>query len=81
MAAYIEISKPIEEYTAADILALAAQVKRRKLSPTEKVIFLDGDKGVLTTRIQLRNFKRTIIPPVERPVKKTPMRGARKGKH
>lgn len=83
MAAFAKVEGTEDgSFTAADILALAAEIKRRKVSRTAKVqvlMHLSGSK--LEMRVPLKNVRRVVLPPVEVPERKTPMRGAKRKQH
>lgn len=75
MAAFLRVTPTEKGLTAQDIISLAAQLKRRKVPPTTPVYV---DHGMLQVPVKI---KVTPLPAATPPTKKTPMRGAKKGKH
>jgi hypothetical protein len=82
MAAFLTITSSKREFTCADILALAAQIKRRKIKPEHVVLIADKPmpKG-LDNEFQLAiPIRVKIIPPaLPAPTKQT-MKPARRKK-
>lgn len=84
MAGYLAIRSEGEEFTVGDILALAAQIKRRKLSRTTPVKLLGHQKNGTVTNVEMRvpiKLRRVLVEQANHTPKKTPMRGAKRGKH
>lgn len=85
MAGYLSLTTDNgdAQFSVGDILALAAELKRRKVSRTVRVEILGHETKGQVTALEMRvpcKVKRIVLPTQEVKPTKTPMRGAKKGR-